>query len=256
MKQLLLFISLILFIANAFSQSTDDIYFDGVEEVQKVKVRLAKQNTISDSWVDSYDEFSYQTTIRRFHQPIRGFGYYSPYYVNIYSPQYLPYYYPNMWSWNYNPYYYNNWGWYNWNYNPYAYNWNYYNNYIWRNNYYWNNWNFNDNFWGFRTNTNTNSNYITTRSSRSSDTGRNNSRNIGVRGYDNIQKPVDNSIRSFNNYERTNSRTNTLNRTNTFNNINNSYTPRVENRSSYRSQSTTPTINTRSSLRPSNSRAR
>jgi hypothetical protein len=251
MRKLLLFISLTLLITDVFSQSTDDIYFDGVEE-QKVIVILAKQNTISDSWVDRYDDFSYQTTIRRFHQPIRGFSYYSPYYVNIYPPQYLPYYYPNMWSWNYNP---NNWGWYNWHYNSYAYNWNYYNNYTWRNNYYWSNWNFNNNFLGFRTNTNTNSNYITTRSSRSSDTGRNNSRNIGVRGYDNIQKPVDNSVRSFNNYERTNGRTNTLNRTNTSNNINNSYTPSIENRGSYSQPS--PTINTRSRYIPSsNSRVR
>jgi hypothetical protein len=163
---------------NAFSQSNDDIYFDGVEEKKFKQENYLREETVTatneydkseDQYVDDDFDYQYSTRIRRFHTPARGFSYYSNYYVdnywydpfmagvNIYTIS--PYYNRYSWGWGYpyaygyNPNFYsgwNSWGSFNhwgYGYSPYGgYN-QFYGNPYWSgyNSGYWNG--FNQGYW-------------------------------------------------------------------------------------------------------------
>jgi len=188
------------------AQQNDEIYSDGDFGFATKKNNRSEETPVTktdeydkseDEYVDERYEYEYTARVRRFHQPARGFSYYSNYYVdnyyydpymagmNIYNVQ--PYYSHNNWGWNYpycgwssygygwssyggfgqyygyNPY---RWhspygGWYNpynsWGYNPY---WSGYNNVYWNgyNNGYWNGWYGN----GWNRNNNNNWNWFET----------------------------------------------------------------------------------------------
>jgi hypothetical protein len=129
--------------SGAYGQGNDDIYFDGVEESKKKKevikedpiVETDEYERAEDDYVDEDYEYEYTARVRRFHQPARGFSYYSNYYVdnyyydpfmpgvNIYTVQ--PYYihYNNGWGYPYCNSWGSNWG------NSYGYGWSYYSGY-------------------------------------------------------------------------------------------------------------------------------
>lgn len=75
---------------------------------------------------DTYDYF-WASRINRFHRPIPGFGYYDPFYTNMYWYNYDPFFYGTSiytsWGWGgfYTPWY-RPWGWgWNWGYQPFCY---------------------------------------------------------------------------------------------------------------------------------------
>lgn len=187
MKAKLILFLLIISSYNLFSQSNDDIYFDGVEENRVEKTVSSEQYDSEETNIYVETDLDYTSRIRRFHQPVRGFGYYNNYYCNQYwynpySYNFYPHHYGfnNYYGWNnlYNPYTYNPYRYYGWNnwYNPYVYN-------GWNNNS-WNNWNVgNNNSWNWFDRPST-TNVVTNRNTRSSDTGLNRSRNVPVSGYD------------------------------------------------------------------------
>lgn len=108
-------------VLSATAQGNDDLYFDGVDNRIKRDVKIyepaVKSNdydrleTGDDDYVDDRYENEYSARVRRFHQPARGFSYYSNYYVdnywydpyapgtNIYVMQ--PFYSYNSWGWSY-----------------------------------------------------------------------------------------------------------------------------------------------------------
>lgn len=243
MRKIFLIVFTLFFVDNIFSQSTDDVYFDGTE-IATVELKKNKTSEYINNY-DSPDEFSYQTTFRRFHQTVRGFSYFSPYYVNNWYSNY--YYHYSNWNynyWSYNNWYHNRWNWYNshnyWMFNNPNYYWyTPYNSWGW-NNYWWMN-NSNQNWWNSNQSSTNNTSYTTTRNFRTSDPGRTRSRQVPVTGYDRTQKPIYNSVNTFN----TNSRTN-YNTTSRVNNVPNSnyITPRSNNTNSFGSGSRGSTIST------------
>ena len=77
---------------TANSQNNDDIYFDGVEERKYLKDEYLNEEPVvksndydksEDKYVDEDYEYEYSARVRRFHNPARGFSYYSNYYVYI-----------------------------------------------------------------------------------------------------------------------------------------------------------------------------
>lgn len=98
-------------------------------------------NNYYGDYDDDYDYF-YASRINRFHRPIWGFGYYDPFYTNMYWYNYDPFWYGTSiyagWGWGgfyrpwgWNPWgwgggfgwgggWYNNWGWNGWGYSPYC----------------------------------------------------------------------------------------------------------------------------------------
>lgn len=184
MKSKLILFLLIISSCNLFSQSNDDVYFDGVEENRVEKTVSSEQFNSEETNIYVEPDLDYTSRIRRFHQPVRGFGYYNNFYCNqfwhnSYSINYYPY---NYYGFN-NYYVWNNWynyWWYNWH-QPYYNSWHTpYNQYGWNNN--WHNWNTNNSWNWFDRPTTTN--VVTSRNPRSSDGGVNRSRNVPVRGYD------------------------------------------------------------------------
>jgi hypothetical protein len=219
------------------AQGNDDLYFDGVEKPKKQEIvaeepELKQDQELSaeDDYVDENYEYEYSARIRRFHQPARGFSYYSNYYtdnywydpfmpgMNIYVVQ--PYYMHNSWGWSY-PYSswgygYSSWGYgwssyggfnnyYNVGYSPWGNQWGYSPYWSGYNQGYWNGWYNNgwyNNGWHHQNN-NLNGwfesaapnagNFVTNRSPRGSDTGIHRSRNTPVQGYDNQQRQIQNS---------------------------------------------------------------
>jgi hypothetical protein len=216
------------------AQGNDDLYFDGVEKLKKQEIvveepELKQDSDLSaeDDYVDESYEHEYSARIRRFHQPARGFSYYSNYYtdnywydpfmpgMNIYVMQ--PYYMHNSWGWSYpysawgngfnswgygwssyggfnNFYNYNPWGNYwgsPWGYSPYwsGYNYGYMNG--WYNNG-WHHQSNNLNGW-FESAAPNAGNFVTNRYPRGSDTGIHRSRNTPVQGYDNQQRQFQNA---------------------------------------------------------------
>jgi hypothetical protein len=223
-------------VKNLSAQGNDDLYFDGVETAKKKEIVVERpeiNDEISEEedYVDENYEYEYSARIRRFHEPARGFSYYSNYYtdnywydpfmpgMNIYVIQ--PFYTQYSWGWGY-PY--SNWGYNSWGYgwssfggyygynnfanNPWANNWGSpwgYNSY-WSgyNNGYWNGWY--NNGWhnnGWRQQNNWNGwfesaapnagNFVTNRYARGSDAGVHRSRNTPVEGYDNQQRQIQNA---------------------------------------------------------------
>lgn len=95
-------------------------------------------NYYGDYYEDDYDYF-YASRINRFHRPIWGFGYYDPFYTNMYWYNYDPFFFGTSiyagwgwggfyrpWGWGWNTGFgwggwYNNWGWNGWGYSPYCY---------------------------------------------------------------------------------------------------------------------------------------
>jgi hypothetical protein len=242
MKKLISF--LLLFTCTVFSglnlsaQGNDDLYFDGVEKPRKKEIVVEEpeiNNEISEEedYVDENYEYEYSARIRRFHEPARGFSYYSNYYtdnywydpfmpgMNIYVIQ--PYYAQYSWGWGY-PYSnwgYNSWG-YGWSsfgsgfygYNNFAYNpwgnswgspwghnayWSGYNNGYWNgwynNGWHNNGWHQQNNNWNnwFESAAPNAGNFVTNRYARGSDAGVHRSRNTPVEGYDNQQRQIQNA---------------------------------------------------------------
>lgn len=147
------------------AQENDDIYFDGVDKIkietakEEPAVKSAEDDRYEDDYVDEEYEYAYSARIRRFHQPARGFSYYSNYYVdnywydpfmpgvNIYNVQ--PFYAHHSWGWAY-PY--GGWG-SAWGSN-YGWGWSNYSGYYSYFNYgfspYWGNqqWGYRNPYWG------------------------------------------------------------------------------------------------------------
>ncbi len=213
-------------VMNLYAQGTDDLYFDGVETSRKKEIvvespEINDEISEEEDYVDENYEYEYSTRIRRFHEPARGFSYYSNYYtdnywydpfmpgMNIYVIQ--PYYTQYSWGWGY-PY--SSWGYgmgtfggynsfNNFGYNPWGNPWG--NNPYWAgyNNGYWNGFN---NGWynnGWQQQNNWNNwfesaapnagNFVTNRYPRGADAGIHRSRNTPVQGYDNQQRQIQNT---------------------------------------------------------------
>jgi len=228
-------------VMNLSAQGNDDLYFDGVETIKKKEIvvetpEITDEISAEEDYVDEDYEYEYSARIRRFHQPARGFSYYSNYYtdnywydpfmpgMNIYTIQ--PFYTQYSWGWGY-PYSswgYSSWG-YGWStfggyyrYNNFAYNpwgnnwgspWGYSPYWAGYNTGYWNGWYNNgwyNNGWNQQNNWNNwfetaapnAGNFVTNRSPRGSDTGIHRSRNTPVEGYDNQQRQLQNVPNSLN----------------------------------------------------------
>jgi hypothetical protein len=138
--------------SSLWAQGNDDLYFDGVETPKKKEIVIEESKIIDEiseeeDYVDENYEYEYSARIRRFHEPARGFSYYSNYYVdnywydpfmpgvNIYVVQ--PFYTQYSWGWGY-PY--SGWG-----YNSWGNGWGYYGAYYQYNNFGYNGW---GNQWG------------------------------------------------------------------------------------------------------------
>ena len=114
-----------------FSEQEDEYYYDSDEEV----IYYDEEFEMED-----YYDYTYAARIRRFHEPIPGYGYYDNYYTNSYFYNYNPYTYGSSIYLGYNwwyPYYGPSlsfgfgWGWpyYNWYYPSYYWGWPYYGGY-------------------------------------------------------------------------------------------------------------------------------
>jgi hypothetical protein len=186
MKQYTLLTILVMMLtANIAQAQYDDIYYDPSRDTRKATPSRStsqkeyrddsnEYNTANDEqyyeggdnyyeYDDDYDDYQYSSRIRRFHRPVRGFGYYDHAYVDYYY--YDPFYYDRFFMqpniivgfgnsyWNrYNRFNrWNNWNWYDRYWGNYCFNYDSY----WRpfNSFGWNSWAndpwcFNGGYWG------------------------------------------------------------------------------------------------------------
>ncbi len=110
-------------------QQEEYAYYDEPVETETYYDDEGNTYVTQNFYMDSYYDYSYSSRIRRFHRDWASFGYYDPYFTNMYWYNYNPHYYGTSIYMGYNslffPSFYYSWGYRPWGWTHYGYGWGY-----------------------------------------------------------------------------------------------------------------------------------
>lgn len=110
-------------------QQEEYVYYDEPAETETYYDEQGNKYVTQNFYMDNYYDYSYSSRIRRFHRDWASFGYYDPYFTNMYWYNYDPYFYGTSIYMGYNslffPSFYYSWGYRPWGWAHYGYGWGY-----------------------------------------------------------------------------------------------------------------------------------